>query len=343
MSPPLLVYGAYGYTGALVARAVAERGLPLVLGGRDSERLAALGRELSCPWRAFPLTDPEALRRGIEDAAAVIHCAGPFAQTYRPMAEACLEARVHYLDITGEIPVFQGLARMGPHAERAGVMLLPGAGFDVVPTDCLAAHLAGRLPGAVRLTLAFEGGTQLSIGTARTMTRPTPGRPAPRGSGAAFRRIDLGGGPVLTAAIPWGDVFTAPHTTGIADVTVYAAVSGLRWAVAGAAALAARTLRTPAVQETAARLIAGGTSGPDLAARGRAGTRVWGEVVDRDGRRAVSRLRAPNAYTVTAYAAVEIASRVVTGDVHPGWQTPASAYGPELVLALPGVKREDVG
>jgi short subunit dehydrogenase-like uncharacterized protein len=343
MSPPLLVYGAYGYTGALIARTAAERGLPLVLGGRDSERLAALARELDCPWRAFPLTDPTALRLGIEDAAAVIHCAGPFATTYRPMAEACLEARVHYLDITGEVPVFQGIARMGPHAERAGVMLLPGAGFDVVPTDCLAAHLAARLPGAVRLTLAFQGLTQLSIGTARTMTRPMPGRPAPRGSGAAFRRIDLGGGPVLAAAIPWGDVFTAPHTTGIQDVTVYTAVSGFRQAVAGVAALAARTLRTPAVQETAARLIAGGTSGPDLAARGRGGMRVWGEAVDRDGRRVEARLRTPNGYTLTAHAAVELASRVLSGDVHPGWQTPASAYGPDLVLALPGVKREDVG
>jgi short subunit dehydrogenase-like uncharacterized protein len=343
VTDPLLVYGAYGYTGALVARAAVERGLPVVLAGRDSERLSALARALGCPWRAFPLSDPDAIRRGIEDAGAVAHCAGPFFRTFRPVVDACLETRVHYLDITGEIPVFQALAEMGGHAERAGVMLLPGAGFDVVPTDCLAAHLAGRLPGATRLVLAFEGLSGISIGTARTMTAtPLHGPDVPKGSGPATRRVDFGEGPVRALSLPWGDVFTAPRTTGIRDVTVYAAMRGPRSALVAAAMLAAQGVRIPAVQEGAARLIAGGTSGPDAATRAREGVRIWGEAVDAAGRRVAARQLGPNGYTLTALSVVEIAARALRGEVKPGWQTPASAYGADLVLALPGVTREDL-
>src|SRR5512142_1674325 len=101
MAGPIVVYGAYGYTGELVARRAVERGLSPILAGRDSERLARLGRELSCEWRAFPLSDADALRRGIRGAGAVVHCAGPFVHTARPMAEACIDERVHYLDVTG--------------------------------------------------------------------------------------------------------------------------------------------------------------------------------------------------------------------------------------------------
>ena len=144
----LLVYGAYGYTGELVARRAVERGLSPILAGRDSERVVRVARELGCEWRAFPLSDPDALRKGIRGAAVVVHCAGPFSRTAAPMAEACVDERAHYLDVTGEIPVFEALVALGPAARNVGVMLLPGAGFDVVPTDCLAVHLVRRRGGA---------------------------------------------------------------------------------------------------------------------------------------------------------------------------------------------------
>jgi short subunit dehydrogenase-like uncharacterized protein len=339
---PLVIYGAYGYTGALVARRAVDRGLPVVLAGRDSERLAVLAGALRCEWRAFPLVDPAAIRRGIDGAAAVLHCAGPFVRTFRPMVEACLEARVHYLDLTGEIPVFRGVAELGPHAERAGVMLLPGAGFDVVPTDCLAAHLVRRLPGATRIALALEGLERMSIGTARTMTGGQAATGAGGRKGPFTRPFDFGEGPVTGYAIPWGDVFTAPRSTGVGDVSVYAVAPLLRRLVLAGAVLGATLVRIPVVQEGAARLLAGGTSGPDASARARGRTRIVGEAEDASGRKVIARQRGPEAYALTALAAVEIAERVLRGEVKAGWQTPASAFGPDLVLALPGVEREDV-
>lgn len=341
MAGSLLVYGAYGYTGELIARQAVARHLPVVLGGRDSERLAHLGAALSCEWRAFPLSEPGAVTRGLGGIGAVLHCAGPFFRTFRPMVEACLESRVHYLDITGEIPVVAQIARFGGHAERAGVMLLPGAGFDVVPTDCLAAHVARRLPGATKLALGFQALGQVSIGTARTMTAMGPDAPAP-GPGPRTRDIDFGRGPRRAYSVPWGDVFTARRATGIEDVTVYAALPLATALGFGAMRLGAPLLGLPGVGEGLARLLAGGTGGPDAATRARGASRVWAEASDPAGGRAVARLFGPEGYDLTALAAVELAARALGGDAPPGWQTPASAYGPDLVLALPGVRREDV-
>src|SRR6185295_7223829 len=152
MRDRLLIYGANGYTGDLVARLAASRGLRPILSGR-SAAVAALARELGCESRVFALEATEALERGLLDALVVAHCAGPFSRTSRPMADACLRAGAHYLDITGEAAVFEALAARDAEAKARGVMLLPGVGFDVVPSDCLAAHLARRLPTATRLAL----------------------------------------------------------------------------------------------------------------------------------------------------------------------------------------------
>jgi short subunit dehydrogenase-like uncharacterized protein len=340
MPGSLVVYGAYGYTGALVARRAAERGLAPVLAGRDSERLVAVARALGCEWRAFPLSDPEALRRGLRGAAVVVHCAGPFVHTAAPMAEACIAERVHYLDVTGEIPAFQALLALGPAARDAGVMLLPGAGFDVVPSDCLAAHLVRRLPGATSITLALGGMDRLSRGTARTMLEHAA---ALRGTRAgAVRTFDLGTGPVTAVRVPWADVFTAPRSTGVADVST--------WLVAGAAFRAglrilpalAPALALPWLREAVAAVLSRGSAGPSEAARAVRRSVIYGEAVDATGRRAAALQRHPDPYGLTALAAVELAARALRGEAPPGWQTPATAHGPDLVLALPGASREDL-
>ncbi len=341
MPGPLVVYGAYGFTGELVARRAVERGLSPVLAGRDSEPLVRLARALGCAWRAFPLSDPEAVRRGISGASAVVHCAGPFVETARPMAEACVDERVHYLDLTGELPVFESLLALGPAAQNAGVMLLPGAGFDIVPSDCLAAHLARRLPGARSLVLAIAGLDRVSRGTARTMlvhARSAKGfRPA---AAPAKRTFDLGSGRVTAIAVPWADTYTAPRSTGVPDVTVYLVANLAFRTLLAAAPAMAPLLGSRTVREAAAAVMTRGERGPSDEAGARSA--VYGEALDASGQRAAAILRGPGGYALTALAAVEIAERILRGDVKPGWQTPSLAYGPDLVLSLPGVTREDL-
>ena len=337
----LVVYGAYGYTGELVARRAVERGLRPVLAGRDPERVTRLARALGLPHRVFSLDDPEAVEGGLAGATAVLHCAGPFVHTFRPMAEACLRARCHYLDITGEISVLEGLFALGPEAERAGVMLLPAVGFDVVPTDCLAAHLARRLPGATRLALAFQALGRMSRGTARTMLEGGASRGGRRTRQPLVRTIDLGEGPRRGLSLPWGDVFTAPVSTGIEDVAVYAVLPRSMVFAAPALLAAGPLLRVRAVREAAVSALTRGQPGPTVAERAGGRSLVWGEAADAGGRVVRARIRAPEAYAFTALAAVEIAERVLAGGAGPGFQTPSRAFGPDLVLSVPGVTRED--
>jgi short subunit dehydrogenase-like uncharacterized protein len=340
---PLLVYGAYGYTGELVARHAVERGLAPILAGRDAGRLAPLARELGCEARPFVLGDPAAVRRGIEGAGAVLHCAGPFVHTFQAMAEACVAAGIPYLDVTGEGPVFRAARALGPAAERAGVMLLPGAGFDVVPTDCLALHLARRLPGARTLVLAFQTRGGISRGTARTALTFADLPAADPRRHAGSRTFDLGEGPVTCHSVAWGDLVTAPRSTGVEDVAVYMAAPRRASAVLGFLPRLAPLLRLPGVGPLASALLTRGRAGPDAGRRARGRALVYGEAIDAAGRRVAARLRLVEAYTFTARSAVELARRALAGDARPGWQTPASAYGPDLVLAIPGSSREDVG
>jgi short subunit dehydrogenase-like uncharacterized protein len=341
-SDPLLIYGAYGYTGELVARRAVERGLKPVLAGRDRRRLEPIALALGLEWRAFGLDGVRTVQRNLVGAKVVLHCAGPFVDTFRPVAEACVASGAHYLDITGELPVFEAIAAMSHAAEKAGVMLLPGAGFDVVPTDCLAAHLVKRLPDATALTLAFRGLSRLSRGTARTMLRHlAAGAPDPRSSTQPHvRAFDFGSGPRPCLSIAWGDLVTAPRTTGVRDVAVYVPAprrGGIKL-LPRLAALA----RLPGMGAIAIRLLTGGEPGPTPEERARAGAVVLGEASDVAGTHVAARLTTPEPYVLTALSAVEIAERALRGDTRPGWQTPASAYGPELVTGLPGCARTDL-
>ena len=152
-----LLYGAYGYTGELIAREAAARGLHPILAGRNEAKLKPLAEELSLDWRAFALGDESAVAKQLDGCDAVLHCAGPFSKTAAPMMKACIAAGVHYLDITGELEVIEAAAALGEQAKEAGVVLMPAAGFDVVPTDCLATMLKEKLPEATHLQLALAG------------------------------------------------------------------------------------------------------------------------------------------------------------------------------------------
>jgi short subunit dehydrogenase-like uncharacterized protein len=226
-----MIYGATGFTGSLIAREAARRGMGPILAGRSVEAVAALATELGLEHRVFALDSSSAVGDGIRGIHTVLHCAGPFSQTSRPMADACLKCGTHYLDITGEEQVFEALAARDAEARAAKVVLMPGVGFDVVPTDCLAAHLKRRLPTATRLALGFQGGDHMSRGTALTVLESLPHGGLVRENGilkrvpAAWRTrvIDFGNGPVKAITIPWGDVATAFYSTGIPNIEFYMA------------------------------------------------------------------------------------------------------------------------
>jgi short subunit dehydrogenase-like uncharacterized protein len=344
-----LIYGANGYTATLTAREAVARGQRPILAGRNTAAVAALAAELGLEHRIFSLDDATALRTGLAGMTAVLHCAGPFAHTAKAMASACLDTGVHYLDITGEISVFESLFALDAKAKAAGVMLLPGVGFDVVPSDCLAAHLKRRLPTATKLALGFQTSGRFSRGTATTMVENLHRGGAIRRGGvlthvpAAWqsRTIDFGRGPVEAMTIPWGDVATAYRSTGIPDIEVYVATSPRQRLLTKALRPFSWLLGSRLVQRFLKRRIQAGPPGPTDEERHRGWSLLWGEATDDAGRRVVSRLRGPEGYTLTMLTSLAVLGRVLSGQAPPGFQTPSLAYGPDFVLEIPGVERMD--
>jgi short subunit dehydrogenase-like uncharacterized protein len=331
-----LIYGANGYTGELIAREAVRRGLRPILGGRSAEKIAPLARELALESRAFPLDHPQ-----LDDISLVLHCAGPFVQTSAPMVRACLAAGVHYLDITGEISVFEAIFALDEEAKRRNVMLVPGVGFDVVPTDCLAAKLAAQMPDATSLVLAFHSkGGELSRGTMKTMIESI-------GEGGAIRRdgrivrvpvafdardIPFSGGTKSAMTIPWGDVSTAFHSTGIPNIRVYLATP--RKAIARARRMRAfLPLLSPKPIRRLLQKFAERRSGPDATKRASGRVYLWGEVSNGVESRSMT-LETPEGYAFTAVAAVS-AVQLVLEAPRGGAFTPSRAFGMDFVDVIP--------
>jgi short subunit dehydrogenase-like uncharacterized protein len=346
----LLIYGSYGYTGSLITEMCVARKLPVVLAGRDEARLKAQSEATGFPYEVLALNETDRLNELLSGAKAVLHCAGPFRYTARPMVAACIENRTHYIDITGEFQVFEWLAQYHSLAVAQFTQVLPGAGFDVVPTDCLAAHLKSRLPDATHLQLAFasvHGG--ISRGTAKTMAEGA-------GTGSWVRRngvlqqVPLGKlklkvnfGPFESTClnIPWGDISTAWQTTGIPNIEVYAAATPAMLRGAPVVHHLGRLLRVPWVKQLVQKQIDRRPAGPSAARRQQGRSYLWGKVWNAAGESRISKLETPDGYTLTARASVAIAEKILNGRFTPGCHTPASAYGKDFILKIAGASWVD--
>lgn len=224
-----IIYGANGYTGELIARETVRQGLKPTLAGRNKAKVEALAQELGLDYKAFGLDNVDAVAEQLQGFELVMHCAGPFSATSKPMMEACIKAGAHYLDITGEIAVFELAQSLNSQAEKADIVLCPGVGFDVIPTDCVAAALKEALPDATHLALGFDSRTGVSPGTAKTSTEGMAEGGKIRKNGKIttvplahyVRTIDFGDGKKSAMSVPWGDVSTAFYTTGIPNIEVF--------------------------------------------------------------------------------------------------------------------------
>lgn len=341
-----MIYGANGYTGELIAREARARGLSPILAGRDSPAIRKLAAELGLEPRIFSLANHQKLVAGLLGVKAVVHAAGPFARTAAAMVQGCLDSGTNYLDITGEIPVFESIMRVDRDAREAGVALIPGVGFDVVPTDCLAAMLAAKVPNATELTLAFcsEGGG-ISPGTMKTIIEGAGKGGAIRRDGVIIRvplawdarEIPFPGRSRMAMTIPWGDVSTAFYTTGIPNIRVYSATSPKTIARMRAFRPLLRLLRFAPLRR-GLQSLAGRRQGPDQAVRSKARIHLWGEARDAAGHSVTMTMTVPEGYDFTARSSVMAIEKVLNGRVGPGSWTPARAFGADFVRLIEGVE-----
>ena len=349
MPSDFLLYGSTGFVGNAIARLAVQNNLLPILAGRNAAKIRAQADELGLEYRVFELDSSNAMDSALGEISVVLHCAGPYNHTFKPMADGCLRTRTHYLDITGEIPVYEALATRDSEAKDLGVMILPGVGFDVVPTDCLALHLKQRLPSATRLTLAFqsEGPAGLSPGTAKTMIEMIPygnrlcqdGQLVPEPE-KGLRMIDFGRGPVRAVRLTWGDIFMAHYSTGIPNIEDYAVFSEKLSQRMNAIIKFRPLFNLSIVRELFKRVTPAGSTAEE---RAKTQTHIWGEVEDDQGRKSVSRLHGPEAgVTWAALSALAVVQKVLDGNSLPGFQTPSLAYGADFVIECEGVTREDL-
>jgi len=347
-----LLYGSYGYTGQLIVDGALQDGLRPILAGRNEKKLRVQAQKHNLEYRLFSLAETEKVDAALHEVDAVLHCAGPFVHTFRQMAEACLRTKRHYVDISGEIPGFEALAAMDSRAKEAGIMLLPGAGYDVVPSDCLAAHLKQRLPSATHFRLFLRGvGAGVSRGTAKSAIENMHRQGMIRRDGKLVqvppawnvREQDFGRGPVPAVSVGWGDVSTAYYSTDIPNIETYFAFPKTTIRFLKSMRVLGPLMYNRPVKNILKLLInLFSPPGPKEASRKSAFAIFIGEATDQNGGRAVSKLITPEGYTCTALTTVEILQRILHGTTKTGFQTPSLAYGKDFIMQFDGVQREDL-
>lgn len=345
-SPKIMVYGAYGYTGKLIVELAQNRQIPITLGGRDESKLMALSEQYKYEYRCFGLENKDSINEHIKDMDVVLHCAGPFSETALPMVKACIRKGVHYLDITGEIWVFEDIAKKDSAAKKAGVVLMPGVGFDVVPTDCMTAYLYNKMPDATHLELAFAGSSQLSRGTATTMLKNIDKGGFIRVAGklkaidvaAETKIIQFMDKERLCMSIPWGDIATSYFQTGIGNIKVYTGINRKTLKRMKLINRVKGILKIQWIKQFIRNYIKRNIDGPSAARRASGQTQVWGMVRNERGESRSAWLSTPEAYQLTAMTALEAALIVGQGSVYPGYKTPAQAFGADFIKQFTGVK-----
>lgn len=340
---PWMIYGAYGYTGELIAREAVRRGQQPVLAGRSLEKVQGLAKELGLEAVAFSLDDGEQAAGKLKGMSLVLNCAGPFSATAEPMMKACIAARANYLDITGEIAVFELAQSLNDKARSAGIVLCPGVGFDVIPTDCVAASLKAALPDATHLALGFDSRSGFSPGTAKTSVEGLAQGGKVRRDGKIetvplayeVRRIDFGDGEKDAMTIPWGDVSTAYHSTGIPNIEVFIPGSPRMIKSAKKANYIRPLLGIKFVQKLIKARLAKTVKGPDEAARAKMPTFVWGEATNSRGEKKIARIRTANGYSLTITGSLAVIEHLMENQPAGGAYTPSKLVGADLVTRLP--------
>lgn len=345
-----LLYGANGYTGKLILAECKNKGITPVIAGRSHDQIEALAREHNCTFEVFPLDDPAVVQEKLKPHTLCINAAGPFSRTALPLVEACLATRTHYLDITGEIAVFEALKQLHEKALQAGITIMPGVGFDVVPSDCLANYLKEQLSDAssLELTIASRGGS-ISHGTMSTMVESLGQAGAVRIAGEIKavplahkqKQVHFGNFKRTVVTIPWGDISTAFTSTGIPNIEVYSAMAPNAIRLMQYQRWFNPVLRTDLVKRLLQWWVDKKIDGPSPEQNEHGSSHVHGVVRNAVGQ-CCAVYSGPEGYRLTALATVHIAGKVLAGDVHVGYQTPAGAYSWRLILEIPGTEIKDM-
>jgi short subunit dehydrogenase-like uncharacterized protein len=293
---------------------------PPVLAGRSARAVTALAERLGLPHQILSVDDPAALEGSLADVDLVLNAAGPFLHTAAPLAQACLDVGVHYLDISNELQVFRALYDLDEQARQAGVSVIPGVGFGVVATNCLARDVSEAVGGAEHLQVASRV-AQPGPGAAATMQENLPyggwirqgGELTPKEFFTGVTIIGFPDGPCEAMPVPTGDLEAAFHATGAPNFVAYAV--------------------SPPVLEVDAS-----PNREQVPSDSR--SFGWARATGRDGSMAEAWLETGDSYAFTPAASIRAVEETLKGTA-PGAFSPAAALGTDFAFTIQDTTRTD--
>ncbi|TCN59539.1 hypothetical protein D0809_06445 [Flavobacterium circumlabens] len=332
MKDKILIYGAAGYMGRLFTQHTVLHKLPIILGGRSTFKT-------DMEYRIFSLDHPVNVCDNLHDILVVVNLAGPFANTNKTLVEACISTKTHYIDISGEVTEMKAVFEFHERAVKAGIMLMPGAGFGVVPTDIVANLAKNKMPTANQLKIAYSTEGSVSRGTLKTVLKDInkegvvlkDGKFAKKMPAATVFSFKVLGKNKVVVYNPWrADLFTAQLSTGIQNIETYSNFPGIIVKMMQGKMLWIRDFILK-------RLIKALPDGPSMKQLQKGKTFCFAEIKNENGEKTSVTLIGPEAYLFTALTLIEISKRILQNDLKIGFQTP-NIYGFDLIKNIENVK-----
>ena len=298
-----------------------------------------LADKYKCGFKVFDLEDSSQLSQLLSQVHTVLNCAGPFRFTAKKLIDACLNSKTNYIDITGEIEVIDYAWSKNDEAKKRGTVILPSAGFDVIPTDCLSKKLSEEMPDAEQLELAILNNGKISRGTFLTtleMMREV-GKIRANGKiidseiGEFTLKHEVNGIKINGITIPWGDVCSAFYSTGIPNIKVYL---HLPYAVFVLRTLQAKMLKVLSINfvfKIVKKIISKSLSGPDKKTRDKSSAIIWGRVTNSNGEKYEEAYEFIDGYSLTAIGAADCADAVLNDRITSGTTSPSIMFGSDFM------------
>ncbi len=343
-----MIYGAYGYTGKLLSQEAKIRGHSPVLAGRSVNKLIPLADELDLDYIVFDLEDSKKLINIIRDFELIFHAAGPYKFTSAPMVKACLKSGTNYLDITGELPIFEQNFEFDQQAKDIGIAIISGVGFDVVPTDCLAKYISNKIPNPTHLEVGIAGSSSPSAGTLKTIIEYSDLGTLIRKDGVLVhpekiheKKIQFSDKERIMRPVVWGDLVTAYRSTGIPNIITYMPIPKKSIGVGKSTGISKESWVSNENQKKLVReWIEKNVHGPDEQTLQTARSYLWAQVTNDKDTFYQAWLETIESYRFTAVAGVRAVEKLFKLKSK-GALTPALAFGADFVLEIQDTKRFD--
>jgi short subunit dehydrogenase-like uncharacterized protein len=341
----VMIYGANGYTGQLILEECKNNNFEVIIAGRNIEKLKILSEKFGYEERAFSLS--ENFTDKFDDIYLVLNCAGPFSKTAKPIVDACILTGTHYLDITAEIDVFEMIKQRNVEAVDKDVLLLPGIGFDVIPTDCMAKFLSEKLDNAVSLEIGIYFDHGISKGTQYTNVERLKLGGAIRKDGEIVKTKLLGRSKVLTFydidgrkfenltyQIPWGDISTSYTTTSIPNIEVYLNYPKKIVRLAKISHYFKWLFKFGFIENIMKKMMVRIMKPVEMDKVDEGHLNLRATARNNNGEELSISLNTINSYKFTAISSIFMIKKVLDGDFRSGYYTPAGLYGSNLITEI---------